>query len=123
MKMTADEIIRDLAYCTCADYYQKHWLGIKFTSGVERMAEICEAFWLIDAVASYQTAKFRALNPFQSWRLKPAPTKKEPDRHLLWCEDGNGNIIKRQSIPFSDFPLDSITLWVENDVILLPSEH
>jgi hypothetical protein len=28
-----------------------------------------------------------------------------------------------KAIPFTDFPADSITLWFENNMIYLPSEH
>ncbi|MCK1641665.1 hypothetical protein IVA95_30010 [Bradyrhizobium sp. 157] len=43
----------------------------------------------------------------------------------LVCDDGNdkGAVIYSEDIDFTDFPLDQITIWVEGNVILLPSEH
>ena len=40
------------------------------------------------------------------------------------CTDGNDNKLVSQKIYYTDFPLEEgITLWVENGIILLPSEH
>ena len=41
----------------------------------------------------------------------------------LSCDDGNGNVVFSKHIEFTDFPLPEIELWVEGNVILLPSEH
>ena len=38
-------------------------------------------------------------------------------------DDGNGNVVFSKHIEFTDFPLPEIELWVEGNVILLPSEH
>jgi hypothetical protein len=46
---------------------------------------------------------------------------------LMVYEDGNGYEHARQEIPFTDFPLPSITLYAcwdgEHWVIMLPSEY
>jgi hypothetical protein len=39
------------------------------------------------------------------------------------CYDGNNNFIVGQEIPYSDFPIDSIELWIIDGVALLPSEY
>ena len=41
----------------------------------------------------------------------------------LACGDGNEAVVYAQEIPFTDFPLDEVTLWFANGVIYLPSEH
>jgi hypothetical protein len=45
----------------------------------------------------------------------------------LIIDDGNGNILATQKIPYTDFPLDSMCLYAcLNDdkwIILLPSEY
>ena len=50
------------------------------------------------------------------------------DVGLVITEDGNYGEIYRQEIPFTDFPLDEITLWaIKNELngftIMLPSEY
>ncbi len=46
---------------------------------------------------------------------------------LMLYEDGNGNEHARQEIPYTDFPLDNISLYAcwdgEHWVIMLPSEY
>jgi hypothetical protein len=41
----------------------------------------------------------------------------------LPCEDGNGKNVFAKAIPFTDFPLPEIKLYVCDNVILLPSEY
>ena len=41
----------------------------------------------------------------------------------LTCEDGNGRAVFSKPLAFTDFPLDTITLWFTNNTILLPSEY
>jgi len=39
------------------------------------------------------------------------------------CDDGNGNVVYMQEIPFTDFPLDGVKLYFANNIIHLPSEY
>jgi hypothetical protein len=50
--------------------------------------------------------------------------KVKPNRKArLGCEDGNANRITAQIIPYTDFPLNEIEIWVEGGVMLMPKEH
>lgn len=42
---------------------------------------------------------------------------------LVTCDDGDDNILVRQKIPFSDFPLNGITVWKVDEVVMLPREY
>jgi len=88
------------------------------TDGVLALAEAAGCFWLLDIIGSYQTNK--RLDPhFQVWTL------------VVDLEDGtavvNGfndkKLILSQDIPYTDFPLDVLKLFLMDGVILLPSEH
>jgi hypothetical protein len=59
--------------------------------------------------------------PFQIWELKQLRSDLS---WLLTCvkESGEKPLI-RQRIEFSDFPLESIKIWVINNIALLPSEY
>ena len=57
---------------------------------------------------------------FQTWTLE---RNKRGDGAKLEGGDGNGTTAVRQRVPFTDFPLDEITLYVVGGVILLPSEY
>jgi len=39
------------------------------------------------------------------------------------ADDGNGNELLRQAIPYTDFPLDEITLYLTERTLLLPGEY
>lgn len=56
---------------------------------------------------------------FQEWKIEKTPTEK----WLLTCTDGNDNVLHKQEIGYSDFPVDSAVIWKESDVLLLSSEH
>lgn len=110
----------DLAQFTGTENYYRHTLftPIKYTDGVKYLAEEAGAYWLLDKVATNQINPKIRCEEFQSWKL--IVRGREAD---LIVDDGNGNIIHRELIEFTDFPLPEITLWVEGGVILLPSEH
>jgi hypothetical protein len=103
------------------------WLRSRFllTDGAKYLAETAKAFWLMDAIASHQTNKLVAAEPFQYWKL----AVNEKNQATLTCTDGNENALVRQDIPYSDFPLSEITLYAEQSdylaglVLMLPSEY
>lgn len=93
---------------------------VLYTEGAQFAAERGGAYWLLDEIALIQPYNEAvAAEEFQVWKLKV-----NGDRSAtLTCDDGNGNIIFTKQIPFSDFPLDEITLWFASNTIYLPSEH
>ena len=97
------------------NYYQ-HWTGRGvYTDGVQYLAEKAGAYWLIDAVFSH-----RRREPFQIWTLE----KNEDNSAVLTMQEDRGEPIRVcQEIPFTDFPLDQIKLYLIDGVILLPSEY
>lgn len=111
----------DLAQFTGSQCWYRHPLypSITYTYGAQYVAEAGGAYWLLDAIVSHQhDARVRA-QEFQVWILKVA----EERSAVLACEDGDGNCVTSQAISFTDFPLPEITLWLQNNVIFLPSEY
>lgn len=84
------------------------------------VAEAGGACWLLDEIAIIQPYEPRvAAEEFQVWKLTVRPDSTA----TLVCEDGNNNVVYTEAIPFTDFPLKTITLWFANNTIYLPSEH
>ena len=84
------------------------------------MAELCEAFWLIDKIVSVQMTEPYSKEYFQVWRL----VMKEDHKATLTCDDGNDKVISTEEINYTDFPLsEGVTLYMTNDVIMLPTEY
>lgn len=113
----------DLAQFTGTSMYYQHLLGVQYTDGVHFLAERGEAYWLIDAIASWQSDprvnQDPMLQQIQFWKL----IVNDDQSALLVCERDEGDIAVRQEIPFTDFPLKCITLYLQQGVLLLPSEY
>ena len=108
-------------FCGTEEYMRYSLLGVKLllTDGVVYLAATAGAYWLIDLIASHQIKRAVKEQEFQVWKLK----KNTNETWTATCEDGNENELCKQEIPFSDFPLDEITLYNADGVVMLPSEY
>ena len=112
----------DLAMFTGSEQFYRHSINRKvlYTEGARYVADAGSAYWLLDEIAFIQRHDARlAAEEFQVWKLTVCPDRTA----TLVCEDGNDKVIFSKSIPYTDFPLDAITLWFANDTIYLPGEH
>lgn len=112
------EIQNDLKQFTGTEYYYKYFEECVITDGVKYLAESCGAFWFLDIICSYKDRPNMKMESFQVWTLKA-----KDSRGVVTCGDGNDNELIKQQIEFTDFPLDKITVWKVENVILLPSEY
>jgi hypothetical protein len=123
----------DLDGFYCTDNYFSHWAKkLCYTDGVKYLADKAGAYWLIDAIASYQNdakiTKNSMLRNMQFWKLEVVDGK-----GVLTCvEDSGRKPVIRQEIEFTDFPLSEVEIWVERGsvdgvtetlVAMLKSEH
>jgi len=111
-----------LAQFTGSEVFHRHPLsgGCVYTEGVLYLAETGSAYWLIDAILCPQlhVAELRRAE-FQVWTL----TVRQDRSATLICADGNDAEFYSHPISWTDFPLDSVTLWFANRTLYLPSEH
>lgn len=119
--LTSDQIREQLAQYSGTENHYRHISGLLYTDGIKAMAQLCGAYWLIDAIASHQPRCRRdpMLRDMQFWFLR----KDKDGGWELVCERDEGDIAFKQQIEFSDFPLNEIQIWVQEDVMLLPSEY
>lgn len=113
---------QDLVQFTGSQTFYRHALsgGCVYTEGVQYLAEAGSAYWLLDAILcpqSHHPALARA--EFQVWTL----SVRENRSATLICTDGNDERLYVHLIPWTDFPLDGVTLWFANRTLYLPSEH
>jgi hypothetical protein len=98
-------------------------IPITYTDGVKYLQDKLSAFWLTDAIASYQSREFKKQYEFQVWKLTVA----EDNTGSLTATDGNDdNAIVTQEIEYTDFPLSEIVIFVtiEPEILMfLPSEN
>lgn len=143
-KMLAKKLDHELAYFSGTEQWYRHggfWRHeILLTDGVMHLAEhggrnSGTAFWLIDAIASYQGEKVLARHPFQVWKLIVTETEGQSRYARLICTNGNNEKpIVEQEIEYTDFLLDEVRLYAsvepvdatgkkKRTIILLPGEY
>ena len=124
-KLTIDELNQKLTGFTGTINWYHHWTNLlSYTDGVKTLAESVGAFWLIDAIASWQIKPKVAKCDFQVWTL----TVKEDQTAALQMQEDTGlQPVVTQQLVYTDFPVGVFKLWVEGNgqerVLLLPSEH
>jgi len=120
MKVTESELRTELGQFIGTENHYKYMFGLVLTDGAKYLAERAGCFWLLDIIASY-----RRKEPFQVWELKVNRNhaENEPMAVVTMKEDTNEPELVRQEIPYTDFPMDSVKLFLIDNVILLPSEY
>lgn len=116
-----DALRRELGQFTGSTTYYRHFTNaLVYTEGVRYLAEHGRLFWLVDVIASWQTRalKDRWLSEFQLWQLRITDGRGE----VICLRDVDDEAF-RQEIGSVDSALDHVRLYVENGVLLLPSEH
>ena len=111
----------DLMQFTGTEKYYNYLCGLKLTDGVHYLATEGKCFWLLDIIASYQPEYHRV--PFQLWELNIDEAEDKRTAVVTMREDSNKKALVTQRIPYTDFPLDYIKLYLIDKVILLPSEY
>ena len=113
--LVVDTLVFGIQQLFCLDQLQKFLLtGNNFIS--YQLAENGGAYWLLDAIASWQ--KELNSSQIQFWML----IVNADNSAVLTCERDDEPVITQQ-IPFTDFPLSEVTLWLCDGVLLLSSEY
>lgn len=106
--------------------------SVIYTPGVRYLAERGNAYWLLDAIVSHlmseavkqAIADDQRLQYLQFWQLK---VKKDRSAVLTARADSGVKPFVRQVIPYTDFPLEHVDVWVGYEpnhwTLYLPSEH
>ena len=121
--MNVKTIERNLKQFYCTSQYHKHlqpgMSPILISDGVKYVRDSLEAFWLLDAILSYQCDKEIRKIGFQKWILK------QHNKDMSWelqCYDDE-KIVVSQKIEYSSFPLPKIELWLLQNICILPGEY
>lgn len=112
--MEKKEILEGLNQFYGTAQYYRHLSGFVYTDGVQYLAENARCYWLLDKILFSGKTE-----PFQVWILKKFGTQ----ARLTMQEDSNTPFLINELIEFTDFPLDEITLWFIEGVLILPSEY
>lgn len=119
--MNTDEFNTSLSQFIGTERYFRISQCAVLTDGTKYLADTVKAYWLMDAIASY-LPQFTGREDFVVAELTVVENKAD-----LVLENGNGHVLDRQHIDYTDFPLSSIQLFAcwggEFWVLMLPSEY
>ena len=111
----------NLKQFTGTEQYHIYHSGTVLTDGVLYLAEVGKCFWLMDVFASH-LAEISTDHGMACLKLK-----RTGDGAQVVIDDGDENVIAKQKIAYTDFPLDEITLfacWSDGYwVIMLTTEY
>jgi hypothetical protein len=123
--MNTYEIKRALIEFRGTESYHKHLFPgkspILLTDGCDFVRTHCNAHWLYDYLLKFQCEKILKNVNFQIWELRQL--RKDLSWALTCRQDSDKKPLIIQFIQHSDFPLESIKIWVIDGVALLPSEY
>ena len=112
-----------MAQCSGTEQYHRTHPGLLATDGAKYLADAAGAYWLLDIVWSVLrkiTDEFAVLE---------LTLEKGSSRAEVMIHDGREpkTIYHRQSIPYTDFPLPTIKLYLQENglerVVMLPGEY
>lgn len=115
-----NESLESLSQFTGTENYYRMYPKVLLTDGTKYLMEKAQCHWIGDIVWSYQSLEKVSCEVFQVYRLK-VDLKKQTA--VMTCDDGNDNILQKQKIPYTDFPLEEIILYYTDNVLMLPSEY
>ena len=118
---SAQEVLDVINQATGTTAYHRFsllpWFPI-ITDGVLALAEAAGCFWLLGIIGSYQD-KRELDKEFQVWTL----AVNTEDHGAVVRGSNDTKLIVEQQVPYTDFPLGEIKLYLMDGVILLPSEY
>ena len=103
--MDSNELQRNLANFTGTERYYRIAPKFLITDGVKYLADSAGCCWLLDATVSHLMQLVTA-DWFVLVRLLV-----NDSAAVLTLEDGNGNLHRKQTIPYTDFPAPQQVLY------------
>lgn len=104
-----------------SDTIYKNGNGLHYTLGIKDIATATKSYWFLDVIASYQSEL--TTEGFQVWKLLRVLTTDSSEEFIVFCEDGNENILIQQKIDYSDFIYDHYEIWCIDKTLILPIEY
>ena len=110
-----------LNHFTGTEHYYRISRRHLLTDGTKYLVEMAGAFWMMDAIASHLSEIGTG-----DWFVV-VKVKVQDSKATMLYEDGNGNEHARQDIPYTDFPMNEISIYAcwdgQHWVLMLPSEY
>ena len=111
----------DLDHFHGSEEFYRHPIFKKFvyTEGVRHVADKGGANWLLEKIfACHMCVSTLQHQAFTVWSME-----RKGQGAKITVEDGNGGQLYKETILYTDFPLNHITFWMVDNTLLLPSEY
>ncbi len=119
--MNTHELQINLSQFTGTENYYRVMPRLVITDGVRYLASQANSYWLVSLIYSHLTTQ-PICSEFVVARL--VVSGKTAD---LVLDDGNDQVIAKQAIEYTDFPLDEMCIYCSYHnktwILLLPSEY
>lgn len=119
--MNTHELQTNLSHFTGTENYYRVMPRLVITDGVQYLVTQANLYWFVSAIYSHLISN-AIYSEFVVARL--TVIGKIAD---LVLDDGNDQVISRQRIDYTDFPLDEISIYCcyqqQDWILLLPSEY
>ena len=116
------ELQSALAQFTGTERYYRLYPNVVLTDGTKYLADSAGCYWLMDVYASHLASVDPNVERFTSLML----SKKGSGAQIV-IEDGNTQLLAKQHVEYTDFPLDTFVFYAawagEFWVLMLRSEY
>lgn len=122
MKILLAELERNLGHFTGTTQYYRLLPTFLVTDGVKYLMDEVGCYWLAQLYGLHLISIDLNEHPFTVLKLV-----RKGNSAKVTIEDGNGNALESQTLDYTDFPLDTFTLYAcwsdAHWVCMLPSEY
>ncbi|PKL78132.1 MAG: hypothetical protein CVV27_03805 [Candidatus Melainabacteria bacterium HGW-Melainabacteria-1] len=119
-RLTPEQLQEALCGFTGSELFYVIYPSVLITQGVKFLCDQARAYWLIDCLHSYQTTQQVAQETFQVLDLSVNHQRRSG---LIVLTDGNQQMLFRQKLGYTDFPLRAIKLYYVDQTVMLPWEY
>ena len=119
-QLTREELETALSGFIGSECFYRIYPRVIITDGVKFLCDQAQSYWLIDAVFSYQSIPLVAREPFQVLDLA---VNLEQRTGLISVTDGTDQLLFRQKLDFTTFPLPALKLYYTDQTVMLPGEY
>lgn len=121
-EIQAADLLNQLAQFTGTEHYYRLCPKVVLTDGAKYLADEAGCYWLMDLYASHLARLDPNRESFTCLKLSLRGTSAE-----IVIEDGNSQLLAKQHIEYTDFPLEQFMLYAvwssEFWVLMLRSEY
>lgn len=98
---------------------------MQYTDGVRYIAQECGAYWLLDIIGTeFFPKQITGKKGWEFLNIMCVATKVfATTKMTITVDDGNDNVLATKLIDLTDFPVGTVKMWMENNVLYLPSER